>query len=116
MFNVGRESIFVEDDETFNHMLDAIKSNASANNVISFKSSTKPEFDVYLNIDNLIKNVVFYRLDNEILIVNDFIFTTSKAEYQGAGIFLSKKVYLLNQENMDIIKNALFEKVLIVKE
>jgi len=93
------------DTEVFDSMIATIRTSEIENKLI-FKSATKPEKDIVLNLAELKKLAVFVKITDTAIFVNNFIFTNDKIEFHGEGMFTSRRVYFL--KDLSPIKN-LFE-------
>lgn len=109
IINLGIDIIEVENTNTFNDMINAILFYSKNKNIIHFKSHIMPISDVYLNIDNLIKRCIFFKISNDLIVINDLYFTTSESEFHGTGIFINKKIYLIDRINFNLIKDHLLD-------
>lgn len=105
--NLGIETIEVDNIQTFNDMLSAITFYSKNKNIIQFKSNSLPQSNVFLNIENLIKRCVFFKISSDLIIINDIFFTTNEAEFHGVGMFVNKKIYLVNEYTFEDIKSNL---------
>lgn len=104
VLNPGVEIIFVT-TENFSDMLNAIK--ATESEYIGFESHIIPKKQIVLNLTELKRRAVFIKTYDDTLTVNDYVFTNSETEFQGDGMFSSKKAYFVDFETLSIIKSKL---------
>ena len=109
VINIGAQIIKIE-PTTFDNMIKAIEASASDPNILMIESETKPKRNVLINLNQLKDNFVSGRKDENVLSINNYIFTNSKAEFHGLGAFLGKKAFYVSFEDMSkIIKYVLPE-------
>jgi len=104
ILNVELEVVEIK-SSVFDKMVSALES-LSVENKLIFKTMTKPEKTVILDLENLKKSAVFVKETETAIFVNHIIFTTDKLEFHGEGMFTSRRVYFL--EDLTPVKN-LFE-------
>lgn len=106
LLNPGIEIIDIE-DTVFNQMLEAIKSQESESHVIVVDSIVKPTKTTLINLEALKDAFVFARVDIDSIAINEYVFTNNEFEFHGDGMFTSRKVYLLDFENMSKLKSVI---------
>jgi len=109
LFNPSIEILSIE-DETFDIMLSACKIYQVEGKKFSVKSKTKPIKTIIFNLQNLESQIVFIKEEENILIVNDYLFTSKEADFHGETIFTSRKVFFLDKEHFKKIKSFLLHK------
>ena len=76
--------------------------------VIFLDTYTKPAASVRLNLRLLKEQTVYLKEYENTFIANNILFTTSKIEFEGSGLFTSKnEVFLVSEEDFVRIKNYL---------
>lgn len=76
--------------------------------VIFLDTHTKPSASVRLNLRLLKEQTVYLKEYENTFIANNILFTTSKIEFEGSGLFTSKnEVFLVSEEDFVTIKNYL---------
>lgn len=105
ILNPGLEIIDIE-DIVFSQMIEAIKSQESESHVIVINSKIKPAKTTLINLNALKSSFVFARIDMDSIVINEYVFTNSEFEFHGDGMFTSRKVYLLDFENMSKLKSV----------
>jgi hypothetical protein len=76
--------------------------------VIFLDTHTKPSASVRLNLRLLKEQTVYLKEYENTFIANNILFTTSKMEFEGSGLFTSKnEVFLVSEEDFVTIKNYL---------
>jgi len=106
LFNPSIEILTVK-DEVFNNMVEAAKIFQIEGKKFSIKSKTKPIKTIIFNIKNLESQMVFIKKEENLLIVNDYLFTTKESDFHGETIFTSRKVYFLDEIYFNKIKDFL---------
>lgn len=108
ILNPGTELIPI-DHETFDYMLEAIEAHRANPSIICFKNKTMPVRETIVSLRLLAKHAIFVRVFGNSMIINDTVFTSNEAEFHGDGMFTSRKVYLVNFDQMAQIKKAILE-------
>jgi hypothetical protein len=108
LFNPSIEIVSV-DDESFEMMINSAKVYEIEGKKFAVTSKTKPIKTIIFNIKNLESQIVFAKKENNIIIVNDFLFTTKEFDFHGESIFTSRKVFFIDQEYFNLIDNYIFK-------
>jgi len=101
VMNASLEVINIE-DHIFDAMYEAITASEVENRMI-FKANLSPDFTVSVNLDRLRETAVYVKETDTAVFVNNIVFTNSKLEFHGEGMFTMRNAYLI--KDISIIKN-----------
>ena len=104
LLNPSIEIIDIENN-VFSDMISTIIASEVESNRIINESRVKPIKKVIININSLMNLAVFVRLSEESILINDYIFTKSETEFHGDGMFTSRKVYFIKDEDLKKLKD-----------
>lgn len=116
--DLGIENVEVSED-SFNSMIKSIENKINNKNFILIDYGRKPSAQVLINLDVIKNNLVTLKTNEEVIIVNNIIFTVSNMEFLGDSLFAGKhnsfkvnaetftyiKKYLIGDANITTIKN-----------
>ncbi len=106
LFNPGVEILSVANLD-FDKMLQSLE--IEEENLMFFKLSLKQGGVVRINLNKIKEGMILVRKTEDILVINNILFTSNEAEFHGTGMFTLKELsFLLSKEDIKRIYNYIF--------
>ena len=102
LLNPGVDIIYTK-EEDFKDMIALVEKEDK--NVMFLERKTLPTTKVRIQLDKLKEETILFKKEPNMLLVDNVIFTTSELEFHGTGMFTSREVFKVSEEEFKVIED-----------